>query len=426
VRRLLLVTYHFPPEPAAGARRPAFLARHLPHFGWDVTVLTRPFGEPGAAPGNVIAAPVVGANLENAVRGALTTSGGASSAGNGGVSPARALLRTAKETLLFPDRAAPWLPGAISHGIAACRRQRFDAVLSTSMPASAHVAGAAIATACGLPWIADFRDLWTGNPTSHRKPARAAAEKILERALMRRASALVTISPALAERLEALHRRTVAVIPNAYDASEWSGMEAVEPNGFELCYTGSLYDGARSPALLFEALASLRAESDPAASVRVRFFGPNSDHVGELSRRFGVEDIVEQCGTVPREQALREQRLASTLLIFLNLDESTGHELGSKIIEYAGARRPVLAFGPRTSVMRAYLQDGDLGWFAHTLEEARRGLREAHRRYCAGDWNVGPAPAASFSAEDLARAFAGELDRLGRVPVRLTEQRTGD
>lgn len=422
MQRLLLVTYHFPPEPAAGARRPGFLAKYLPEYGWDVTVLTRPLGGDPQIECNVIAAPVAGARVEHSLRSALCNA----KQGDAPPPALRVLLRHAKEALLFPDRAAAWLPGAISRGLAMCREQRFFAVLSTSMPASAHVAGAAIAAMSGLPWLADFRDLWHGNPTLHRSSARAGIEALLERVLIRRADALTTISAPLAERLEAFHGRPVTVIPNAYDPTEWTGLEAAQPRGFELCYTGSLYDGARSPALLFEALAALRREGDPAAQTRVSFFGPNSDHVGELARRFGVADIVHQYGVVPRPHALAEQRLASTLLVFLNLDESTSHELGSKIIEYAGAQRPIVAFGPRNSMMREYLAANALGWFAHSLDEAIVALRAAHARYVSGNVSVALAPSAGFSAHNLARAFAGQLGSLQRFPGGLTEQRACD
>ncbi len=64
--RVLLISYHFPPEPAAGSRRPAFLAKYLPEFGWEVTVLTRPLGEARDIPARVVTAPVLGEGVQRA------------------------------------------------------------------------------------------------------------------------------------------------------------------------------------------------------------------------------------------------------------------------------------------------------------------------------------------------------------------------
>jgi glycosyltransferase involved in cell wall biosynthesis len=406
VRRLLLVAYHFPPEPAAGALRPGYLARYLPEFGWEVTVLTRPVTGRNGSP-RVIEAKILGEKLETSIRGGL----GRRERGRSAERPpslVRRSLRWAKSTFFFPDAAAGWLPGATMAAIRTLRRERFDAVLSTAMPASAHVVAGI--SASGLPWIADYRDPWSGNRYARCGPARARLELALERALVRRASAITTISPAIAAQLQSLHGRPVTVIPNAGDPEDWRGLEAIRPEAFSLCYTGSLYDGYRTPELLFEAMADLRREGHPAGRAEVHFYGPNSDHVGLLARRFGVTENVVQHGTVARAAALRAQRAASDLLVFLNMDDSTSTELGSKIYEYIGARRPILAFGPRNSVMRSYLADRSLGWFANDIEEAKELLRSAHQRFSAGDFEIDPARGSMFEARDLAKAFAAQLD----------------
>ncbi len=403
--RLLLVTYHFPPEPAAGAQRPGYLATYLPEFGWDVSVLTRPLGETPEIAARVVPAPVLGASLESNVRSALNGNARTASA------PRRA-LRWAKEALLFPDRTVGWVPPAVARGLAVSAESRFDAVLSTAMPASVHIVAATIARSRGLPWVADYRDLWSGNPYLLRAGARAHAERALERFLIRRAQAVTTISPPLGVSLERLHGRRVQVIPNAYDPREWSRYDAIAPHDFEFCYTGSLYDGRRSPRLLFEAVGALRREGDAAGETRLHFFGPNSGEVRELARRYGVDSLVEEHGTVARADALAAQRRASNLLILLNLDESTAHELGSKVFEYAGARRPIVAFGPRASVMREYLARHRLGWFASDLDEAKAALRAAHRRFVAGDLELALGRDAVLDARDLARSFAEQLNAL--------------
>jgi glycosyltransferase involved in cell wall biosynthesis len=405
--RLLLVTYHFPPEPAAGAQRAGYLATYLPEFEWDVSVLTRPLGETPEITARVVAAPVLGASLESNVRSALNGHAPERTA-----SAPRRALRWAKEALLFPDRTVGWVPPAIARGLAVSAESRFDAVLSTAMPASVHIVAATIARSRGLPWIADYRDLWSGNPYLHRSAARARAERALERFLIRRARAITTISPPLGVSLERLHGRRVEVIPNAYDPREWSRYDAIAPRDFEFCYTGSLYDGRRSPRLLFEAVGALRREGDAAGETRLHFFGPNSGEVRELACRYGVDSLVEEHGTVARADALAAQRRASNLLILLNLDESTAHELGSKVYEYAGARRPIVAFGPRASVMREYLARHRLGWFASDLDEAKAALRAAHRRFVAGDLELDLERDAVLDARDLARSFAGQLNAL--------------
>lgn len=415
VRRLLLIAYHFPPEPAAGSLRPGYLAKYLPQHGWEVTVLTRPvLGRNGGQP-HTIEAAVLGEGLEGSIRQALDRGKQAGNPSPGRPSFLRRMLRWGKSTLLFPDRAAGWLPTATIRADRLLRSERFDAILSTAMPATVHLVAGMIAPRHGLPWIADYRDPWSGNRYSASGPVRSIVERLLERRLLRRASAVTTISPAVATHLEFLLRRPVIVIPNATDPDDWRDLPPTRPPRFRLCYTGSLYDGYRTPALLFQALAALRESEHPAASAAIDFYGPNSDHVTELARRYSIAEAVQQHGTVTRPQALAAQRTASHLLIFLNMDRSTSTELGSKIYEYESARRPILAFGPRDSVMREYISDRGLGWFASDLDEAKNALEVAYLRWLSGDYDVSPERSSGlFQAQDLAATFADLLDTLVR------------
>ena len=49
MRRLLLITFHYPPRPTIGSIRPGALAKYLPQFGWEVVVVT-PRGQNGPRP----------------------------------------------------------------------------------------------------------------------------------------------------------------------------------------------------------------------------------------------------------------------------------------------------------------------------------------------------------------------------------------
>ena len=410
---LLLIAYHFPPEPAAGALRPGYLAKYLPEFGWDVTVLTRHLPDRNGMPYRTVEARVIGEEFERSVRQTLDSASGASERAAQRPSRLRRSLRWAKSTLYFPDRAAGWMPAAISQGLRITRNERFDAVLSTAMPATVHVVGAVVSARRGLPWIADYRDPWSGNEYAGWGPARARAQRWLERTVIRRATAITTISKPIAERLSNLHGRQAIDIPNAADPADWDELGPSGAERFRFCYTGSMYDGYRTPKLLFEAVASLRKECDPASNVSIDFFGANGDHVADIARQYGVGDIVHQHGTVSRREALLAQRQASDLLIFLNMSDRTADELGSKVFEYSGARRPILAFGPVGSVMREYLAERGLGWFASNLEEAKQSLKSAFERWRLGDREVRLEPGSVFEARDLASAFAAELTRVG-------------
>lgn len=405
MKRVLLVSYVFPPEPSPGALRPGYLAQYLPQFGWEATILTQSTGTP-PFPARVFTTGKSVTPFEERLRASVTAR---SSDPN---SPLRKRLRAVKDLLLFPDATAPWVPAARKLGATLLREERFEAILSTALPATVHVVAEDLCRRSGLAWIADYRDPWAGNAYIRRGPIRSALERTLERRLLRRAACITTISRPIAEHLAAFHgRQTIEVIPNGYDPIEWNAVAQAQPARFDLCYTGSMYDGKRSPDLLFEAIAQLRGRRDPAAqAARVHFFGPNSEGVAQSAARFGLTLQMRQHGVVPRPQAMFAQRSAAVLLLFLNMDERTASEMGSKYLEYAGAGRPILAFGPRSSVMRDFIERNRLGWFASDVDEAKTALRAAFARFSAQQYEIHPPPGVIPTARELAGRFARILD----------------
>lgn len=299
------------------------------------------------------------------------------------------------------------------------RREHFDAVITTAHPPSVHVVGYLLAKSTGLPWIADYRDAWTGNPYNKRSRARRFAETALERYMLRSARRITTISEPVAQTLRAVHGRSdVVVIPNAYDPVEWQTIDAEPATEFGLTFTGSLHDGIRPPDMLLQALSELRAEGDEAGrACSVHLYGPNNGFVTERARAFAVSEQVHVHGTVPRQAAMRAQRSASALLIILNMDASTATEMGSKYLEYLAARRPILAIGPRTSVMRSFIEQHKLGWFASDVREVKDALRLAYARYLAGNGDLPENQSAASTAQQLAQRFAEVLDDITAVDV---------
>jgi hypothetical protein len=385
VKRLLLVTYVFPSEPSPGALRAGYLARYLPQFGWDVTVLTRN-EYPRPFPAKVVACGP-SSSVEDRI-------------------PYR--LRA---WLLFPDSTSLWIPAALRAGRALLRSNRFDAILGSALPASVHVIAGLLARNARIPWVADYRDPWSGNAYVKRRFPRNVLETRFERSLLRKANVITTISEPIARGLCALHGRdSVEIIPNAYDPSDWDDIAGVPSARFSLCFTGTMHNWLRNPYFLFADLSQLRNEHHEAGNAEVHFYGPGMDGVERAAARYGITPLVHCHGTVPRMTAMAAQRSASALLIFLNMDPRTAGEMGSKYLEYLGAGRPIIAFGPSESVMRSFIDSQRIGWFASNETEAREAIIQAYDTFHKGSPALMLDRSGIPDATDLARRFARVLD----------------
>jgi len=407
IKRVLLVAYYFPPQPFAGSLRLGYLARYLPEFGWQPTVLTRAWpGESNISCETLRVPALFGPYVPPA--------GGQA---NHKPRPALRLIpASVKDAIAFPDRAAGWLAPALASAWRITRATRFDAIVSSSHPPSAHVVAGIVARARGIPWLADYRDPWHGDRYAEKSRVRTALEDRLELRLLRRARAISTVSDEIAKGLEDFHRRDgVAVIPNACDPSDWDLVPDAVPVEFRLCYTGILYQGRRGAGILLGAIARLRDEHDDAGNrVRLDVYGPDAESLRNTAVARGVADAVRLHGWVPRHEALRAQRASAGLVVLLNMDEATSGEIGSKIFEYAGARRPIIAIGPPNSVVRPFLERSGLGLFASDEAQCAVALRRLYQDFARGRFEPERRDDVKLPvARDLAASFASALDAIG-------------
>lgn len=420
MRKVLLVAYYFPPQPKAGALRPSYLARHLSEFGWEPTVLT--VDVPGDPPADVrvVRVPEFGKRIANPAKPRPPSSQARRK------SPIERLLRDAvKAVAHFPDDKIGWLLAARRRALKLTATERFDAVLSTLPPPSAHFVAREVAVRRALPWLADYRDLWAGprSPYFEREfgELRRRVYYACERWLLSRADALTAASGGHGKALAEYFRRSdVEVIPNACDLSAWDGVADTPPARFSFCYTGKLYPKLRTPDVLFAAVARLRAERDPAGTaLNFDFYGEDPDMVIETAARYQIADAVTVHGEVSRAEALRAQRAAAVLVLLLDISGEDSIEVnnpGSKVLEYAGARRPILALGSSRNTIAPLMRSTGLGPFVCTEAECAQAIRELYAAYRAG--NFEPVLSADWhppSPRDVARQFAVVLDRIAQT-----------
>mgnify|MGYP001460023415 CR=1 FL=1 len=407
MKQLLLVSYYFPPQPEAGALRPGFLAKYLPEFGWEVAVVTSQHGV------NHSQTNVVAGRDPKLLPSLLSPSGRTQFLKR--VPGAKRSVTLLRSVVYFPDEHIGWLLEALKLASTTASKVRFHAVLSTFGPPTAHIAGSVIAQRLALPWVADYRDPWSYSEYGGKGPVRRSLEYILERRFLKRARILTCVSEFVARKLERTHgQRDIRIIPNASDLAEWDNIPDGRPATFTFCFAGRLYGGQRNPDMLFSAVQDLRGRGDVAGqAIRFEFYGPDAEVALASARRYDLTDIVRTFGTVPRAAILTAERNSAVLLALLKMDMRTASEAGSKLLEFVGARRPVLVVGPNTSIARDLMDASGLGYFASNKEECMSAIRQLFQRFSTGQFDIelksGWQP---FTSRDLAREFAELLNEI--------------
>jgi glycosyltransferase involved in cell wall biosynthesis len=327
-------------------------------------------------------------------------------------------LTTLGEVTAYPDPQKGWRLPAVKEGGRYVKEEPVDAIISTSCYSS-HIVAGELKRKRGIPWVADFQDLWTQNHYYPYSRLRRAIERRLELRTLARADALVIAAGHSAQRMSELHKgKAVHTITNAFDSAEVNDPPAALTRKFTITYTGNIYAGRQSPEPLFMALRDLLAEGAiDAASFEVRFYGAEMGWIEKQAERHGLGGVVRQYGIVPREVALERQRESQLLLMLKWNDPAERGIYSSKIFEYLAAGRPVLAVGGYQDVVSELLAETGAGVDAPTPEDAKRllrGLFEEYRRTGQVRYSGDRVEVNRYTWREVARRYAEILESVGQ------------
>jgi hypothetical protein len=425
MKKVLVVTYYFPPRSTVASLRPLGLAKYLPEFGWEAVILT------AALPGKPdphfkvietqyhdclgFAKKPLKLDSDSPLLAQVKNKLGVKSER----SPLDFILATMGGIVAYPDPQKGWQRFAFEAGKDILRQQGIQAMISSSPPPTSHIIARKLKDEFKIPWVADFQDLWTQNYYYLYGPLRRVIERRLERNTLSTADMLVTASQPAADDLGNLHKqKTVHSIPIGFDPAEVNTTPGKLTGKFTITYTGNIYPGKQSPEPLFAALRDLITEKRiDAGDIEVRFYGIEAGWIDKQAKRYGLTGIVRQFGKVPREVALNKQRESQLLLLLKWNAASQGVTYPAKVFEYLAARRPILAVGGFPDVVDRLLIETKAGVSGQTNEDIKVLLLRLYQEYkstgtvnYAGD----EAETDKYSHREMAKKFASILDVIAR------------
>ena len=399
------MTMYFPPAGGGGVQRPLKLAQYLPALGIETHVLAPDdpkwvHRDPG------LRVPTQAWVHRARYLGPRARKPAEELRAADGIDRALVQAQVTARRLLLPDASVTWNLTAIPAAIRIARRERIDAVITTSPPASVHFVGAAVQRATGARWIADLRDPIVAN--QHRRDdtaaarARQAANEQVARLVARRADAVTCVSEAIADELRALEARgTVRIVANGCDFDDFAGLEYTPAKRFRITHTGSFF-GRRDPRPFLQAFHD--ADLDAVA----RFVGDFRSSDRDWAESLGLGDRLELVDYLPRAESLRLQRDSEALLLLVPDAGGRGKGvLSGKVFEYIAAGRPILAVVPPDGAAAELIRETGSGVVAapDDVDGIKSALLELHSRFANGGL-----PSVELSARDEER-----LSRRARV-----------
>ncbi|GEK84945.1 glycosyltransferase family 4 protein [Microbacterium aerolatum] len=236
---------------------------------------------------------------------------------------------------------------------------RYDVAVAESPPTTGLVVGIASALR-RRPFAYYAADVWTDGVISMGAPRFVVSVmRMIERAVLRRARTVISVSDEVTERLLVLDAdpARIATVGNGIDTDIFSpDVEPIADAGRYLIYTGTMSEW-QQPEIFIHAFARIAADYP---DVRLKFFGQG---VVEASLRRIAEDIlpgrVDFGGVVSPQLSARWIRGAAASLV--SIVPGIGYDFARPTKTYAAAAvgTPVLFAGPATGAR--LVRDGGLG-----------------------------------------------------------------
>lgn len=356
MKKVLIITYYWPPSGGAGVQRWLKFVKYLPEFGIEPFVLTVEAGQ--------AAYPVLDASLEHDVNAAVKVfrtpctdyfkfyrmfsgkkelpTGGISSDGKSSLK--QKVMGFVRGNLLLPDPRRGWNSYAYSKAAELIRTHNIDTVVTTSPPHSTQLIGLKLKQKLGIRWVADLRDPWTDiyyyNQFYHTGIAKAI-DQAYERKVVEHADALITVSADLARiysgktTMQVQHK--INVIPNGFDESDFPPELYTQQDEPVIAYTGTLSDE-------YDLSGFIRAMQHSASELGLRFVGKVSPAQQHLLEDLPVKP--EYIGHVPHLASIEHLMKARILLLVIPKVKNNRGILTGKFFEYLASGKPILAIGP--------------------------------------------------------------------------------
>lgn len=436
-KRVLFVSYLFPPVGGVGVQRVLKWVKYLPEHGWNASVLTVanpsvPLFDESLLK-QVPASTVVRAAKTYEPSYAAKTAAASSEAPAGFVSRIKSaikapLVRTAK-SLLQPDPQILWRHHALREGTKLLREIPHDVIVATGPPFSSFLVGATLSKRSGVPLVLDYRDEWgiSSKNWEQRRPGRmaSAVQNKMETHALRAASLVLGTTPRGADEFREQARAAgskadVAYVWNGFDADDFPNVGAVSKpdlghgtSRFRLAFTGTLWTLNSAAGFVDGVLELARTNPSLLNELELVFAGRRMpDQEACLDRLSALPLKMTRLGFVPHGEAAQLMQSSDALLLPTSMADGLERVVCAKTFEYLATGKPIFCVSKPGDQMDAVrVSPASICASADDPSAVAKGLAELIERHCLGVEFPEP-NLDQFDRKKLAGDLAGHLNSL--------------
>ena len=359
MKKVLVISYYWPPSGGPGVQRVLKFCKYLPKFGWEPIVLTVKNGEfPSLDESLIIEAQSIRVHYAGALspyalfkvfsNSKRIQTHQLSAQKNEPIF--KRFARWVRYNMVVPDGRIGWYPGAVRLGLNILESEDIDLIFSSGPPHTSHLIARKLSENSGLKWTADFRDPWTDRFYYVESPRNRLIrwfDRILEKKVLSKADQITIVSPGFSDQLDnrAPIKDKSKILFNGFDEEDFKEMPFPN-NGNEnivISHIGSL-SRSQNPILLFKAILSYCGEFSK-NGISLRLIGSVHPEIKDTINKFKLDYLVEFIEYLPHADAIKHMMESDALLIVVPELPGNNGIIPGKLYEYLRSGSQIILIG---------------------------------------------------------------------------------
>ena len=370
MKKVLIITYYWPPGSGPGVQRFLKFSKYLRDFGWEPVILTVDNGS----------YPSIDQSLEedipnglhvyrsqsfepfrwyNLLKGKTSKNASVGAIGLQSRSFFQRLTLYIRANFFIPDARVGWNRFAIKKARTIFKEHDIDAIISTGPPHSSHLIADALKKIYKKPWIADLRDPWTTvfyNAYFPRTESTKKKDKQLEDLVLKNADSVSVVSQGMHDEFSE-RANDISLIYNGFDDADFKGLKKVKNDKFRIAYIGN-FKPNQNAVLVWECLKELGDKNAQFKSdLNISLTGNIDSSVVNSLQENGLKEQLSIEGFAAHHIAVQRMLDASLLLFVIPVSERNHLIITGKLFEYLATGNSILAIGPTNGNASALLKD---------------------------------------------------------------------
>ncbi|MFA5974175.1 MAG: glycosyl transferase family 1 [Lentimicrobiaceae bacterium] len=431
LRKVLIITYYWPPSGGAGVQRWLKFSKYLREFGWEPVIYTPENPEAPAIDNSlakdipdgilIVKKPIIEPytaykRFIGMKPGEKVNAGFLQEKEKPGMAEGFAVWL--RGNFFIPDARRFWIRPSVRFLKNYLKNNLVDAIVSTGPPHSMHLIALQIHKKLDIPWLADFRDPWTGIDFFHQLKLTSLANRHhhnLEKKVLASATAITVVSQDMVNEFNGIVKRDYKLVTNGYDEQDISPLHQNQlDTKFTLSHIGSI-NSSRNPVGLWKVISEMANENpDFAKALQIKLVGKVDIGVLKSIEENGLTAYLSRIEYMPHQDVMHEIQRSQVLLLLINNTPNAKGILTGKIFEYLGSGRPILNIGPEDGDAAVILKDSEAGRTAGYEDEAgmRRILTGYFIRFKEQRLEANATSRLKYSRKTLTKEIAGILDEI--------------